>query len=89
MCNVNIGDNCIIGADSVVSKDIRSNSVAAGNPAKVICSIDELREKHNQSLLGHPAFEKPWYELRYATKEEIKRKSNGTFGYIKIRKSYG
>lgn len=82
MCNVNIGDNCIIGADSVVSKDIPKTSVAAGNPAKVICSIDELRVKHNQSLLEHPAFEKPWYEWRNATKEEMKRKLNGTFGYI-------
>jgi virginiamycin A acetyltransferase len=31
-----IGDNCIIGAGSVVVKPIPSNSVAVGNPAKVI-----------------------------------------------------
>lgn len=34
--NVHIGDNCIIGAGSVVTKDVPSNSVAAGNPAKII-----------------------------------------------------
>ena len=33
---VTIGDNCVIGAGSVVVKDIPSNSVAVGNPAKVI-----------------------------------------------------
>ena len=33
---VKIGDNVIIGAGSVVVKDIESNSVVAGNPAKVI-----------------------------------------------------
>lgn len=36
---INIGDNVIIGAGSVVVKDIPSNSIAAGNPAKVIKSI--------------------------------------------------
>ena len=33
---VTIGDRCIIGAGSVVTKDIPSDSVAVGNPAKVI-----------------------------------------------------
>lgn len=36
---VTIGDNCVIGAGSVVVKDIPANSVAAGNPCKVIKSI--------------------------------------------------
>lgn len=33
---ITVGDNVIIGAGSVVVKDIPSNSVAVGNPAKVI-----------------------------------------------------
>lgn len=33
---VNIGDECCIGAGSVVTKDIPSNSIAVGCPAKVI-----------------------------------------------------
>lgn len=36
---VNIGDNCVIGAGSVVTKDIPANSLAAGNPCKVIRKI--------------------------------------------------
>ena len=36
---VTIGDNVTIGAGSVVVKDIPSNSVAVGNPAKVIKSL--------------------------------------------------
>lgn len=36
---VTIGDNCTIGAGSVVTHDIPANSVAVGNPAKVIKTI--------------------------------------------------
>lgn len=36
---VTIGDNCVIGAGSVVTKDIPSNSLAVGNPCKVIRKI--------------------------------------------------
>ena len=35
---VQIGDNVVIGAGSVVTKDIPSNSVAVGNPCKVVKS---------------------------------------------------
>ena len=34
-----IGDNCVIGAGSVVTKDIPANSLAVGNPCKVIRKI--------------------------------------------------
>lgn len=36
---VSIGDNCTIGAGSVVTKDIPPNSIAVGNPCKVIRTI--------------------------------------------------
>ena len=38
---VTIGDNCVIGAGSVVNKDIPSNVVAVGNPCKVIKEINK------------------------------------------------
>lgn len=37
---VTIGNNCVIGAGSVVTHDIPSNSVAVGNPCRVIKKID-------------------------------------------------
>ncbi|WP_419533217.1 sugar O-acetyltransferase [Endozoicomonas sp.] len=37
---VTIGDNCVIGAGSVVNRDIPANSVAVGNPCRVIRTID-------------------------------------------------
>ena len=48
---VTIGDNCIIGIGAVVTKDIPANSVAAGVPAKVICSYDEYFNKRQDSYL--------------------------------------
>ena len=41
MPGVTIGDNVVIGGGSVVVKDIPSNSVAVGNPCKVIRAITE------------------------------------------------
>ncbi len=38
---VTIGENSVIGAGSVVVKDIPSNCIAAGNPCKVIRSLDK------------------------------------------------
>ena len=38
---VTIGDGCVIGAGAVVTKDIPENSLAVGNPAKVIKTIKQ------------------------------------------------
>ena len=38
---VTIGDNSVIGAGSVVTKDVPANVVAVGNPCRVIREIDE------------------------------------------------
>ena len=43
-----IGDNCIIGYGSVVMGKIPANSVAAGCPCKVICTLDEYFEKRKK-----------------------------------------
>jgi acetyltransferase-like isoleucine patch superfamily enzyme len=37
---VKIGDNSIIGAGAVVTKDIPANCVGAGNPAKIIKNLE-------------------------------------------------
>ena len=49
---VEIGDDVIIGAGSVVTKSIPSHSVAAGNPARVIKTTDEYLEKITRESLG-------------------------------------
>ena len=39
MCGITIGENSIIGAGAVVTKDVPPNSIAAGVPAKVLRKI--------------------------------------------------
>lgn len=41
----NVGSNVIIGAGSIVTGNIPSNTVVAGVPARVICTLDDYREK--------------------------------------------
>lgn len=52
---VTIGDRCIIGACSVVAKNVPPNSVVVGNPAKVIKTADEYFQKAqvNSLKIGH------------------------------------
>lgn len=47
---IHIGNNVIIGANSLVNKNIPNNCVVAGNPAKVIMSIEDyyLKRKNAQ-----------------------------------------
>ena len=64
---VKIGDNTIIGAGSIVTKDIPSNSVACGVPCKVICSIDEYINKHKEDfeyMVSMPKQDKKKYLLK-------------------------
>ena len=72
--NVTIGDNSIIGAGSIVNRDIPSNTVAAGNPCKPICSLEEYIEKHKDDFMY--IVSKPYNEkkqiLTNAFKEQLK-----------------
>lgn len=49
---VKIGSNVIIGAHSVVTKDIPDNVVVAGNPAGIICNLDDYYEKRKSNRVS-------------------------------------
>lgn len=36
LCGISVGENAIIGAGSVVTKDVKPNSIVAGNPARFL-----------------------------------------------------
>jgi carbonic anhydrase/acetyltransferase-like protein (isoleucine patch superfamily) len=48
---VTIGENSIVGAGSVVTKDIPDNCVAAGNPAKPLRELDPAQHKTMRDAL--------------------------------------
>jgi acetyltransferase-like isoleucine patch superfamily enzyme len=40
LCNVTIGENAIVGAGSVVTRDVPANAIVTGNPARVKRFVD-------------------------------------------------
>jgi acetyltransferase-like isoleucine patch superfamily enzyme len=40
LCGVTIGENAIVGAGSVVTRDVPENTIVAGVPAQIVSSID-------------------------------------------------
>lgn len=65
--NVTIGDNTIVGAGSVVNRSLPSNSVCAGVPCKVICTLEAYENKHKDDFLYMvklPSEEKKEYLLK-------------------------
>jgi len=79
---VEIGPRTIVGANSVVSRSLPPETVCAGNPAKVICSLMEYLQKHRQRLTEAPTFpysdRQPTAAERAAMIEALRR----TDGYI-------
>ena len=52
MPGVEIGDNVLVAAGSVVTKSIPNDVVVGGNPARIICSIEEYYSRNLKYNLG-------------------------------------
>ena len=82
---VSIGDDVIVGAGSVVVHDIPSASVAAGNPAKVICSLDQFLEKRKKEMEIYPCFGEEYTAQGNGTPEKTREMNEAMidgFGFI-------
>ncbi len=82
---VTVGDNVIIGANSTVTHDIPAGSVAAGSPARVICTLEEYLAKERQRMETAPCYGEE-YTLRkdVSMEKRIEQKNAllGKIGYI-------
>lgn len=83
---VTIGDNVIIGANSTVTHNIPSGSVAAGSPARVICTLEEYLAKERRRMDSASCYGSEYtlsqnvsMQLRQQQKEEL---AGGRIGYI-------
>ena len=63
MMGVTIGDNVVIGSGSVVTKDVPSNVVVGGNPARVICTMEEYHKRLSENF---EQYAKTYYERESA-----------------------
>lgn len=70
---VEIGNNVIIGANSLVNKNIPDNVVVAGNPARIIMSIDEYREKRRREYIDEAKELVREYEKTYLKKVSMEQ----------------
>lgn len=53
---VRIGDDAIVGAGSVVTRDVAPQTVVAGNPAVQIATLEEFVVRQRQRLDGRPRY---------------------------------
>ena len=78
---ISIGPNSMVAPHSVVTCDVPPNSIAAGNPARVISDIDSFLKKHTENFKKKPVFDfKTFFDLD--KREETLKKLEGTFGYV-------
>lgn len=57
---VAIGEGSIIGANSLVNRDVPPFTVAAGNPIRIISTVQEYKEKKNKQLEFLPQFSRSY-----------------------------
>jgi len=67
LAGVEIGPRTIVGANSVVSRSLPPETVCAGNPAKVICTLEEYLARHRERMEQVPKFDYMQYDAKFLT----------------------
>lgn len=81
LANVEIGENSIIGAGSVVTRDVPPNVIVAGNPAKILRSVPNRSEESGRKPIPFLDLVTPHQELS-SELEDVFRKSLKTAAFI-------
>lgn len=71
--NVKIGKNCIIGAGSVVTKDIPDDTVYAENPAHLICNVHDYLQKNLELMKNRPVYDLNWTHQKSISDDQKKQ----------------
>lgn len=50
MPGITVGENAIVAAGSIVTRNVEPNTVVGGNPAKFLMSVEDLKSKHEISM---------------------------------------
>ncbi len=69
LAGTEIGPRTLVGANSVVSSRLPPDTVCAGNPARVICSLSEYLEKHKKRITPETSFPFREYDMQFITEE--------------------
>lgn len=81
---VTIGANSVIGAGAVVTRNIPPGSIAAGNPARIMGTVEKYYEKMKGIKENKKLFDKEYYieKLNAAKRREILESINDSIGFI-------
>jgi acetyltransferase-like isoleucine patch superfamily enzyme len=66
--NIIIGPNSIVGAGSVVTKNVPPNVVVVGNPARILCTLSEYKEKAIKKMISIDASNKEQLRIELISK---------------------
>lgn len=79
--NTKIGNKVIVGAGTVVAKDVPDNVVIAGNPFRILCTFDEYIEKNRAKLEKGPTYNTYWPNKTQEEKDRMYQELKNTGGY--------
>jgi len=68
---VTIGRDCVIGAGAIVTRDIPEGSVAVGNPARVVASTADVRDRHERCMAQTVRIDVPPAEATPSQRREL------------------
>lgn len=85
MPGVTVGENAIVAAGSIVTKSVEKGKVVGGNPAKVICTVEDLLTKHKAAMETAPRYDEKWLIQNGITaemKQKMSRDLDDQMGYL-------
>jgi maltose O-acetyltransferase len=82
-----IGEGAVVGAGAVVTGEIPADSVAVGNPARVIGDVGEFLDRHRRAMTKFPRFEKGPAEPGGLSSSEVQamKQALATYGRLYVR----